>query len=346
MDWILVLHFDAFKRIQDMAFTESRKLLTADASIEKFIHDRVVITKDSVRPNECYAITRDVVRAPLTSPKWKTAHVSYDGATINVWQANALQKYATKAAISGCGSGGVDEAVREANAASERIRKIGAGERLFIVYPADDDEKRMNVLRGTGRDVLEAMRIAKFSDLILFFSQAGELRYVCDPEGHLIDTSVGAGAEIADAAASAGKHVDGSGIIAVPGNRVHVTRIHPVGSELREEAAALKGAIAHYRGMVDGDDTNSTPVPGMWQGTPVTYEYAPFTQTVRDKLGTYLTEAAKDLGMVLMFYRDSGRSFQFILCTDREGNEISSTQGIGNDIAKAFGGVCGRPARK
>lgn len=341
MDWILVLHFDAFKRIQDMAFTESRKLLTADASIEKFIHERVVVTKDSVRPNECYAITHDVVRAPLDAPEWKVAKVNYDHQVITVWQANALEKYTTKPIE---GKDELDQVIAAVRAAEERINKIGGGENLFKVMPANSAELTLHIVQSTGRDLTKVIDAIKANNMIGFFSQTGDLRYLADIDGHLIDLTSGVGKRIADLS----NRTDGSGIETVPGTKVmitHVSRIHPVGSELREEAGALKAAIAHYRTQVDGSNHEATSVNGMWKGSQVTYVYPPYNNLVRSMLNSSQFNVAIDLGLVLMFYRDSGNPFKLILCTDSEGVEVDTSRGIGNEVAKAFGGICGQPIR-
>jgi hypothetical protein len=343
MDWILVLHFDAFQRIQDMAFTESRKLLTADASIEKFIHERVVITKDSVRPNECYAISHDVVKAPLDAPKWKTAAVAYDHAVIRVWQANALEKYVPNSIAK------MEQFADLATGQTERTTTtttIDGG--VVIVRPGDSELQKDNLQRGMGRPgLVKVFATAKDNDLTVHLTHDGDLYLICDQKGNAVPVDTGIGKYLADLIASANNRTDGSGIDTSPGNKVVISRIWPVGSQLREEAGALKAAVEHYRAQVDGNDHEATSVNGMWQGSHVTYHYPPYNSLVRGKLNPYLYNAAADLGIVLMFYRNnSADKLQFILCTDREGVEISTTQGVGNEIAKAFGGVCGQPVRK
>ena len=333
MDWILVLHFDAFKRIQDMAFTESRKLLTADASIEKFINERVVITKDAVRPNECYAISHDVACAPLNVPKWKTATIVYDHATIRVWQANALEKYAPNS-------------IAKMEQFAETDNQL-TGWRGFIAVPDDTDDHLAHICRSVGRDLFQAFTCARDNGFELYITQDGGLDKVTH-SGNMVRLDKGIGKFISDLFDQAPAVVDGGGVETVPGNKAvvtHVSRVHPVGSELREEAGALKSAIEHYRTQLDANYTDSSPVPGMWKGSQVTYLYPPYTPGIRGKLGNLL-DAAKDLGMVLMFYRDTRQSYQLILCADKDGVEISTSQGIGNAVAKVFGGVCGQPVRK
>lgn len=321
MDWILVLHFDAYKRVQDMAFTESRKLLRAGPGIDKFIEERVEIQKDSIRPNECYAVTRDLERAPLDAPKWKTTQVQMDGAVFNVWQANALAKYAS----STVGGVDLDQVVNEVNEAEDRLIKITGGERMFRVMRRSSDDLAMQIVQSTGRNVLEAIKAIRDNDLVGFFDQAGHLRYLANTRGHLVDMSLGNGKYIADLAAG------GDGNI--------ITRVIPVGSELRAEQDKLRDMVKSHR-----PTHGSNPVkPSVWRGMHVFMHYPPYDSSIQSRLGSELCGKATAANITIVTLRDAEASL--VLLADHDG-EVATSARLGNEIAKAFGGVIGEPARK
>lgn len=346
MDWVIVLHLFAYQRPQEFAFTESRGLLKVNSESPVFKHwiaenASMEWLGDTVAPNFCYGLFPNHPRpAPFTEnvDKSLTVEVARGGMICREFMADWMEaKPNRQAGVS------IEEVVAQVQEVEARIQAIGSKERLFKVMPTDNSTLADHVVASTGRDLYEVIRAAKNSDMIVFFSQSGDLRYLCDLNGNLISLAEGGGKYIADLADSMGKRTTGDGVDVVPGTKAQITRIHPVGSELREEAGALKSAVDHYRNQVSGSNTE---MAGMWKGSQVTYHFPPYKLSVSEKLGDHLTAVAESVGMALMFYRDNPGMLQFILCTDINGCEISSTSGIGLEIAQAFGGVCGQPARK
>lgn len=348
MDWVIVLHLFAYKRPQEFAFTESRGLLKLNQENPVYKHwatERVSYEwlGDTATPNYCYGLFPNMPRpAPLGSNKDLTVEVARSGMVCREFMADWVFYY-TKTTDSPDETTSVESVIAQVQEVEARIQAIGGNERLFKVMPTDDYSLAEHVVASTGRNLFDAIRAAKDNNLIVFFTQVGDLRYLSDISGNLVDLSTATGKHIADLCDGSGYRTTGDGIDTHPGTKVHITRVHPVGSSLREEAGALKSAVDHYRNQVDGSNTEVT---GMWKGAQVTYHFPPYKLSVSEKLGEHLTAAAEQNGMALMFYRDNPGMFQFILVTDINGCEISSSSGIGLEIAQAFGGVCGQPVRK
>jgi hypothetical protein len=420
MDWVIVLHLFAYKRPQEFAFTESRGLLKVNQESPVYRHwaaERVSHEwlGDTAAPNFCYGLFPTMPRpAPLGVDKDLTVEVAHGGMICREYWADWVFNYhhGKTAAIT------VDSVVSQVQEVEERIRKIGGTERLLKVMPSDSDEFRLDILRATGRDLLEAMRRAKLSDLIVFFSQAGELRYVADPEGHLIDTDSGAGAEIAAAVLAAGSRTTGDGIDTVsdklmvvrPADTAHykeqvqrvlgspkylsvfttakqygltlefsqsgklvslrdgagnladmrggwglhlvelctqaaaskrVVEVVPVGTKLKAEFYDLAQFIGKNRplkGMAD--------IPTQTRlGNKEAYHYPPYCSPIQGILEKSQTlQYAQEAGLVIVTLNDDFQ--QLVTICDSSGHEICISRGMGNDIARAFGGVVGRTAQK
>lgn len=296
MDWMIVFYPDAFDRIQEYAFTESRKLLRLEkenAALDTLKTERYKFVPLEGVPAD-YILAFEVGGSPeplpLGEPQVPGQYLKLvrGGAVKYVRVPNALWRY------------DVPTGVADPEAAPELPTHV----REALAHIAD------------------RLRCVRYR---IFYEEGKGLVKILDAADNMLSLTQGVGKDIADV------------IKAADIRRRKIVEVVPVGTKLKAEFYDLARFITTHRperGMVD--------IPTQVRlGNTEAYHYPPYCSQVRHALEQrHLLEYSLECGLVIITLNDDFKSL--VAVADINGMEISTSNGMGNDIALAFGGKIGR----
>lgn len=315
MDWVIVFYPAAFKRIQEFAFTENRKLLRLekDNKALDFLKDtRFKFSPLPGGPADHILVFEEGTHGPdvlglgdVYNP-CEVLTLSRNGCSVRTRIPNALQDPGiptgeTSAPVSGDGL-----VVRDGTDATDKPR-------LLVVTPQCDDIKRDHVSRSTGRLLHPIMDAAKDSKLSVYFTQSGEIAKVTDQAGETVSLDIGVGKYLVSLLEWYSEKM------------IYVT---PVGTQLRARAAALKADVKGFRRLQSGGSYKC-----QLDETLKLFHYPPYDADLSQRLGATIESMANRHGLVFVTDVNMGK---IIALTDAEGEEITLSHGIGKTMNEAF----------
>lgn len=370
MDWVIAFYPAAFKRLQEFAFTENRKLLRLEkdnkaleyikAARFKFLPlpggpaDHILAFEEGTHGPEPLAFGESYVageaqelsrngmvfraRVPNAVAGFATP-MTGESDRVKQWSA-VIRTAATKAIV--C-NGEAPLATVMVNGVEHSIHCWPYGRLMqtllqpiweeldepspVIVTSFDSDlgTDRL-VLVATGEGDIYAPEDRMTRKLTPFF-----------PTGK-VGTGDGLDVRTTDALRKvlpAGYSAD----LSMPASKV--IGINPVGTKLKADFFDLSRFIRDNRpkeGMAD------IPVQ-MRNGNKEAYHYPPYCSPIESKLrDANVLTWARDTGLVIITLNDDFSAL--VTVCDHSGEEISTSRGMGNDVALAFGGVIGQPLQQ